>query len=107
MPNFNTYVIHGLLTRNPSGRHSREQYAHVNLVYNTEPSITWDDIDFYLSKLNLRRTVPVDIRTGQKLEYVIGLDKERADEGGQILNRVAFSRKIQSDLKKLDWVQPP
>lgn len=102
-----TYVIHGLFTRNPSGRNVREQYAHVNLVYNTDDSVSWEDIDFYLSKLNVKRTVPVDIRTGEKLDYVIGLDRDRRDEGNRIpLNRIAFKKSLERDLKNLDWVQP-
>src|SRR5574343_133929 len=100
-----TYVIHGLFTRNPSGRNTREQYAHVNLVYNTDDSVSWEDIDFYMSKLNVKRTVPIDIRTGEKLDYVIGLDKDRRDEGNRIpLNRLAFKKSLERDLKNLDWV---
>lgn len=100
-----TFVIHGLLTRAPSGRHSREKYAHSDLVYNVEDSVTFDDIE-YVMRNSVLRTVPVDIRAGQKLEYVIGMDKERVGAGGPILNRVAFSRKLKKDIDNLDWVQP-
>lgn len=106
MPAFKTYVVHGLLTRNPSGRNSKEQYAHINLVYNVDASVSFEDIDYYLSKMNLKRAVPVDIRTGEKLDYVIGLDSERSSEAGVPLNRIAFKRQFEKDLKNLDWVQP-
>jgi len=101
-----TFVIHGLLTRAPSGRHTREKYAHTDLVYNTDDSVSFEDIEYVMRNANLSRTVPIDIRTGQKLDYVIGMDKERMGDGGPKLNRVAMMAKLKKDLNNLDWVQP-
>ena len=103
-----TYVIHGLFTRPPSGRKSREQYAHVNLVYNVEPGISMEDVAFTLDRMRISRAVPIDIRTGEKVEYIISVDKERerSGEGGRILNRVGFSKQLEKDINNLEWVQP-
>lgn len=100
-----TFVIHGLLTRNPSGRHTRERYAHSNLVYNVDDSVTFDDIEYVLRN-TINRAVPYDIREKEHLGYVIGMDKERVHDGGPVLNRVALNRKLKRDIDNLDWVQP-
>lgn len=101
-----TYVIHGLLTRPPGGRGTREKYAYTDLVYNVDESVSFDDIDYILRKANIHRTVPIDIRTNQKLDFVIGMDKERVHDGGPVLNRVALNKKLIHDINNLDWVQP-
>ena len=101
-----TFVIHGLLTRSPAGRHARERYAHTDLVYNTDDSVNFEDIEYAIRKSGINRAVPYDIRTREKLDYVIGLDKERAYTGGPKLNRVALMKKIVKDINELDWVQP-
>ena len=101
-----TFVIHGLLTRPPNARKTREKYAHTDLVYNVEDGVSFDDIERVLYQANIRRSVPYDIRANQKLDFVIGMDKERAGSGGQILNRVGFTKKLLNDINNLDWVQP-
>ena len=101
-----TYVIHGLFTRPPGVRKSREKYAHVNLVYNVEPGISMADVVFALDRQRISRTVPIDIRTGAKVEYIISVDKERISEGGQVLNRYGFQKKLEKDINNLEWVQP-
>lgn len=101
-----TYVVHGLFTKPPLSRHNREQYAHVDLVYNVDDSISFDDIDYVLRKAQIARAVPIDIRTGEKLDFVIGVDNDRRTDGGPILNRVAFNKQLTNDVKKLWWVQP-
>lgn len=81
-------------------------YAHTDLVYNTDDSVSFEDIEYVMRNANLSRTVPIDIRTGQELDYVIGMDKERVGDGGPKLNRVAMMAKLKKDLNNLDWVQP-
>jgi len=101
-----TFVIHGLLTRSPSGRHSKEKYAHTDLVYNTDDSVNFEDIEYAMRNSGINRAVPYDIREKEPLNYVIGVDRERKDEGGPRLNRVALMKKIVKDINGLDWVQP-
>lgn len=102
-----TYVIYGLLTKEPGRRGSKERYAYTNLVYNTDDGVSFDDIEYVLRNAGIKRVVPIDIRTGQKLDYVIGLDRERSGEGGVILNRIAFNKKLKNDLNnEIDWVNP-
>ena len=105
-PKIKTYVFHGLLTRAPGARHTREQYAHIDLVYNVDEGVTFDDIDYVFRQLKIARTVPIDIRTGEKLDFVIGVDNDRISDGGPTLNRVAFNKQLTNDVKKLWWVQP-
>jgi len=102
-----TYVIYGLLTRSPTGRGRREPYAYTNLVYNVDDSVSFEDVEYIMQRIaRIKRSVPYDIRTNEKLDYVIGLDKERSNEGGKVLSRLAFNKKFAQDLNNLDWVYP-
>lgn len=101
----NTVVISGLVVRN-SGRATGD-YADVELVYNVDFPIDIEDIRYWFRSRNIR-TAPVKIYDGnRKLQWFVGIDNERrGDAPGKIYNRVGFSKKLEKDIKQLEWTTP-
>jgi len=100
-------VISGMVVKNPSRGKPRGDYATVDLVYRVEDSVEIDDVIFYLNKAKLR-AVPYDFKSGEKLDYVVGIDNDRAGDvpkrlGKKVLNRVGLSKEIKKDLQGLEW----
>lgn len=96
-----TIVIMGMLVKSPSRGHTRGDYADINIAYNVDDSVTIDDVIFYIDK-RVNRSVPLRWQTGEKLDYVVGIDRDR-NTGKAPMNRVAFTRMLARDIDNLDW----
>ena len=89
-----------------SGR-DKGDYADIEKVYNVDDSVTIDDVYFYLNKRNTR-PIPIKITDNEpvrKLSFAISMDSNRSHDADikKPLNRVMFARKLEADLKNLDW----
>jgi hypothetical protein len=104
-----TIVITGMLVRNPTGRKSRGDYASVDLAYNVDDSVDIDDVIFYINK-SKARPVPYDLKSDEKLDFSVGIDRDRAGDvptrlKGKVLNRVSIRKEIEKDMKGLEWFE--
>ena len=102
-----TVVISGTVAKRTGNQ--KGNYADIEKVYNVDDSVTVDDVYYYLEKRNAR-AIPIKIDGSEvkKLSFVISMDSNRANDADikKPLNRVMFARKLEADLKTLDWQIP-
>lgn len=93
-------TIFGLAVDTGRGR----EYAAVELVYKVDDSVSLEDIEYNLRKYQTR-IAPVDPETGEKLPGgIVAVDTDNI-RAGKTLNRIAFNKQLQKDLRNLEWTK--